>query len=269
MPLVYRTSSQTDLGLGGLPLAGRKVFEQPKGASSCATQGQAAQAQVSFGEWPGGFVLLLSPKVVLTIVDNKHQVYAYTMSKTKPTLYLMLGYPGAGKTTVAKIMREITNAVHIWEDQVRMERFGRPAMTQEESDDLHNYLNSLTGELLAAGKDVIYDTSFNAYEDRERMYRIAGTCQASTRLIWVNTDKQTAHDRATKNTASQPTRVLATILGDMDETTFQRFVQKLEPPRGNEPFTSVNGTNVTKEAVRKVLYPGTAYKDSETGLTRS
>jgi predicted kinase len=171
----------------------------------------------------------------------------------KPMLYLMLGYPGAGKTTVAKIIHKLTGAVHIWEDQERLKHFQNPVFSQAESDELHNLLNTRTGELLSAGKSVIYDTSFNAYEDRKRMYRIADACYVDTELIWVNTAKEIAHQRATQDTISQPTRVLATVLGDMDEETFKRLTNKLQPPADNEPYITIDGTNVNEAIIRKKL----------------
>lgn len=165
----------------------------------------------------------------------------------------MLGYPGAGKTTIARIIHELTGAVHIWEDQVRLEQFPRPVFSGAENDALHNHLNTLTGELLAAGKSVIYDTSFNAYEDRERMYHIADAAEAETKLIWVKTDKRVAHGRATKNAAAQPTRILATVLGDMDQQTFDRLSGKLEPPHDDEPHIAIDGTETTAEHIKSLL----------------
>lgn len=169
------------------------------------------------------------------------------------SLFLMLGYPGAGKTTIAKMLHKLTGATHIWEDAVRLQQFPKPSFSQTENDTLHNHLNTLTGELLAAGKDVIYDTSFNRREDRERMYHIADASGATAHLIWVKTAKDLAHKRATTNAATQPTRILATILGDMDQDTFIRLTSKLEPPADDEPFVPIAGTEVTEDAIRTLL----------------
>lgn len=176
------------------------------------------------------------------------------MNATKtPTLYLMLGYPGSGKTTTARLIRELTGAVHIWEDQKRLETNPHPVFSQSENDRLHTLLNTQTGELLGQGTHVIYDTSFNRREDRRRMYDIADACGATVKLIWLQTDKETARQRATKDTASQPTRILATVLGDMDQETFNRLSDKLETPEDTEPYIAVDGTRVTRDYLREKL----------------
>src|SRR5262245_4051522 len=95
-----------------------------------------------------------------------------------PTLYLMLGYPGSGKTTTAKVIHALNGAVHLWADHIRRERFGTPSYTHKENLDLYNHMNELTGELLAAGNSVIFDTNFNFYKDREHLRDIAETHNA-------------------------------------------------------------------------------------------
>lgn len=179
----------------------------------------------------------------------------------KPTLFLMLGYPGAGKTTIARIIHDLTGATHIWEDKVRLEKFphlalieqGDSSFPQEQNDKLHSYLNSETSSLLAQGHSVIYDTSFNRREDRERMYHIAEINHAAAKLIWVRTDKEIARLRATKNTATQETRVLASVLGDMNEATFERLSNKLESPLADEHPIIIDGTSITRQNVAAAL----------------
>lgn len=123
----------------------------------------------------------------------------------------MLGYPGAGKTTTAKVIHELTGAVHLWADQIRRERFGEPTYTHQENLELYDYLNELTAELLRTGQDVIFDTNFNFYKDRQRLRDIAKQYQADTQLIWVTTPKTLAKERATTNSHLQDNRILGDI----------------------------------------------------------
>lgn len=165
------------------------------------------------------------------------------------TLYLMLGYPGAGKTTTAKIIHELTGAVHLWADQIRRERFETPTYSHHENIELYKHLNQLTEELLAAGNSVVFDTNFNFYKDRQHLRDIAATHGADSKLIWITTKRDTAKMRATENARKQTTRVL----GDMPPEDFDRMAKNLEPPHDNEAYTAIDGTKVTADYIREQL----------------
>ncbi len=167
----------------------------------------------------------------------------------KPTLYLMLGYPGAGKTTTAKVIHELTGAVHLWADQIRRERFEKPTYSHQENLQLYKYLNELTAELLRTGQSVIFDTNFNFYKDRQRLRQIAKKHSAKIRLLWIKTSKEIAKERATDNAHAQHTRVL----GNMQLKDFERMTANLEPPHDNERYIDVDGTRVTREYISSLL----------------
>ena len=168
---------------------------------------------------------------------------------SKPTLYLMLGYPGAGKTTVAKLIQQLTGATNLWADHIRRERFGIPTYKHSENLELYQHLNNLTSELLAAGNSVIYDTNFNFYKDRERLRAMADKHQARAVVIWLTTPKSLAKQRATENANSQTTRVL----GNMPIKEFDRMSHNLQPPRATERVLEIDGTNVNLHRVEQIL----------------
>ena len=167
----------------------------------------------------------------------------------KLTLYLMLGYPGSGKTTTSKVIHELTGAVHLWADRIRRERFGTPTYSHQENLELYEHLNELTAELLAAKQSVIFDTNFNFYKDRQKLREIAAQHGAQCQLIWVTTPKSVARERATANAHTQPTR----ILGDMPPEQFERMSRNLQPPRDDEQYIEVDGTKVTTEYIGGLL----------------
>lgn len=165
-------------------------------------------------------------------------------------LYLMLGYPGAGKTTVAKLISEITDSAHLWADHERAERFVNPTFSQAENDELYSSMNQEAAELLKAGKSVVFDTAFNHYADRQRLRTIAVGAGADTVIVWVKTPRELAETRAVEADGSSETRKLD---HHMTHGDFHRLSDKLEEPRDGEKVIEINGTKVTEAYVRQKL----------------
>ena len=166
-----------------------------------------------------------------------------------PTLYLMVGYPGSGKTTAAEAIAHITGATHLWADRVRRERYSEPTYSHTENMDLYDHLNQVAAELLNAGNSVVFDTNFNYRHDRDHLRTIANKHGAKTVVIWVQTAKSTAQHRATHLDEAERTRVL----GSMDEEDFERLASKLEEPGPDETVITLDGTKITEAYVRTHL----------------
>lgn len=167
----------------------------------------------------------------------------------KPKLYLFVGYPGAGKTTVAKVIHESTGAVHLWADQIRRERFEKPNYTHQENLELYAHLNELTGELLRAGNSVLFDTNFNFFKDREHLRHIAAEHGAEVVLIHMTTPRELAKHRATEPHHQNHHRVL----GVMPPEEFDRMANNLQPPTPEENAIQLDGTNLSEAEVKQQL----------------
>jgi len=166
-----------------------------------------------------------------------------------PTLYLMLGYPGSGKTTASKLLHQITGAEHLWADHERKKRFAVPSYTHAENLKLYAELNAMAGRLLAEGKSVIFDTNFNFFSDRQKLRRIAAKYNAPVIVVWVVAPKAVARERATQDAHRQETR----ILGDMTVANFERMSKNLQPPRAGETVVQLDGEGMTAETVAAAL----------------
>ncbi len=161
------------------------------------------------------------------------------------TLFLMLGYPGAGKTTAAKIISKITGAELLSSDETRAQLFPNSQFTQEEHDELYKVLNNKTQEQLAQGKSVVYDANLNRYEHRHEKYQFCQAHNVKSVLVWVQTDKTLAKERA-----AHESREHLWPPNETPEAMFDRIANILEPPRDNEAHITIDGTKVNEEYVR-------------------
>lgn len=160
----------------------------------------------------------------------------------------MLGYPGAGKTTTAEVIHELTGAVHLSSDKLRLEMFSRPTFDQTEHDKLYKALDAKTEKLLEEGKSVIYDANLNRYQHRVDKYGICQRTGARPVLIWVQTPKELAKQRATKTN-----RLHLVPKNETLEQMFDRIAGIIEEPGANEPHTVIDGTQISPEYVAKHL----------------
>ncbi len=162
----------------------------------------------------------------------------------------MLGYPGAGKTTTAKIMHELTGAEHLWADHARREMYTNPTYSHKENLHLYKHLNSLTESLIKQGKSVIFDTNFNFYRDRQHLREIAGKHGADVQLVWVQAPKDIAKQRAT---IEAHLHASTRVLGNMPQEHFERITSSLEPPHNDEQVIVIESAKITDEYVKQKL----------------
>ena len=167
---------------------------------------------------------------------------------SQPILYLMFGYPGAGKTTTAKIIEQITGAVRLSSDEVRLELFPNPVFSEEEHAELYAELNKRTEDLLRAGTSVIYDANLNRYEHRAEKYNICHQTGAKAQLIWLHTARELAKSRAIKNSRSH-----LWPRAEQPESMFDRIANVVELPTQSETPIELDGTKITLKYVTEAL----------------
>ena len=167
----------------------------------------------------------------------------------KPTLFLLMGLPGAGKTTAAKVIEEQTSAIRLSSDEQRIALWPKPTFSEEEHTKLYAYLNEQTKQLLTAGKSVIYDANLNRKIHRQEKYEIAKKLAIPTVLIVVRTPTELARKRSVTDGEGKENRVF----GNLEEQVFERLKTEIEWPENDEPFIEINGTRITQGQVSEAL----------------
>ena len=84
----------------------------------------------------------------------------------RPSLILLVGIPGSGKTTYAeKYIKENPNTVHLSSDKIRKELWGDEA-TQGDNNEVFSLMQSRAIEALNNGYNVVYDCTNMTRKDR-------------------------------------------------------------------------------------------------------
>lgn len=167
---------------------------------------------------------------------------------SKPILYLMVGYPGAGKTTISKLISKRTGAVHLWADAERHNMFDEPTHSNQESIQLYEYLNHRAGELLTNGESVVFDTNFNFASDRKKLREIADQRGAITKVIWLTTPAEIAREHAV-----HPPQMRNGYMFGMSDAEFDDIVSKLEPPDKNENVIKIDRSKLDADSLLRIL----------------
>lgn len=166
----------------------------------------------------------------------------------QPTLFMMFGYPGAGKTTTAEVIQKLTGAKHLSSDALRLELFPKPTYSQEEHDAVYTTLNQQAEKLLSEGKSVIYDANLNRYEFRLEKYMLCERANAKAVLFWVQAPRELARERAVLRGHHHLVPKDETF-----ETMFDRVTGVIEVPREDEPVYIIDGTQLNEGAVSEIL----------------
>lgn len=167
---------------------------------------------------------------------------------SKPVLYLMVGYPGSGKTTISKLIAKRTGAVHLWADIERRKMFGEPTHSETESIQLYEYLNHRAGELLDSGQSVVFDTNFNFSSDRQKLREIADQRGAGCKVIWLTTPADVAREKAV-----HPPVMRNGYMTGMTAEEFDAIVNKLEPPNKDENVIKIDRSKLDADSMLRLL----------------
>lgn len=173
---------------------------------------------------------------------------------TKPTLIMLYGFPGAGKTYVARQLAEQVKAAHLQADRIRDELFAQPRYDKQEDGIVSHLLDYMTSEFLSSGISVIYDTNALRVAQRKQLREMARKHKAQFALIWLQIDTDSAYARTFKRDKRKTDDRYSRVY---DRASFDAYAATMQNPTLTEDYTVVSGKHTfatQRNAILKRLY---------------
>lgn len=176
------------------------------------------------------------------------------VSLSKPTLLCFYGYPGSGKSYVARNLEDELEAARVSADRIRHELFKQPRFDSQENAIVAHLMNYLTDEFLRAGVSVVYDTNAMRVGQRRKLRELARRHHASYLLVWPQTDAENAFIRTQRRDRRTQDDKYSE---EQTKASFERQIALMQNPQPDEDYLVVSGkhTFVTqKSAILNRLY---------------
>jgi predicted kinase len=146
----------------------------------------------------------------------------------RATLYLMVGLPGAGKTTRARELERERGALRLTPDEWMLPLFGESDRNGAR-DVLEGRFVWLARRALAAGTDVVLDFGLWGRDERSALRALATEAGAACVLVWLPVDERTQRQRVLARFDREPEDTFA-----MTDDDLVRYREVFEPPTDDE-----------------------------------
>ncbi len=160
---------------------------------------------------------------------------------TKPLLIMLYGYPGSGKSYVARQLSNHLQAAHVQGDRIRFELFEQPRFDKQENAVVTQLMDYMTEEFLNSGISVIYDTNALRAAQRHNLRDVARRAHGQSLIIWVQIDNESAFYRTQKRDRRKADDKYAPTI---DRPTFDSVTSHMQNPSTIEDYVVISGKHV-------------------------
>lgn len=113
----------------------------------------------------------------------------------KPVLLCLYGFPGSGKSFVARNLSEHIKMAYLSSDRIRSELFAQPRYDKQENAVVAHLMSYMMEEFLSAGLSVIYDANAIKIAQRRKLRDLANKHKVAYILVWLQIDVESAFER--------------------------------------------------------------------------
>ncbi len=134
-----------------------------------------------------------------------------------PTLFLMVGLPGAGKTTVARQLEVQRGALRLSPDEWLIPLFGadeHPSPAQRETVEALQW--AVAARALALGLSVVLENGFWRRDERQDLRRKAAELGARCELVYLDVPRAELWARLERRNRERPPGTFTVAAADLD-----------------------------------------------------
>jgi predicted kinase len=131
------------------------------------------------------------------------------------TLFLIVGLPGAGKTTRAKELAAARRALRLTPDEWMIPLFGEP-LADDKRDVIEGRFISVALQSLRLGTSVVLDFGFWRRDERDALRWLARSVNASSQVIYLEVNRDEEFRRIAHRQATAPEQTFPVTNADLD-----------------------------------------------------
>jgi len=188
------------------------------------------------------------------------------LTTVSPTLFVMLGVPGSGRTYTARHLSQSVDGFHLQSDEWREELFDKPERFTSQDGVVERVTSLLLQKIMDLRLNVVIDGDNNRRAIRQRFRTLARKNGYEIVTIWVQTDVDSAFGRAAKRDRRITEEKFAI---EYDDDMYDQELARFQSPQ-YEKYVVVSGKHIYKTqfyAIRKKLRDLELLKPAENVFT--